>query len=340
MKKHLLLFVVLIFPSLLGRLGGASFGEGWGEVANAQNLVPNPSFEDTVNCPNVFGFSQVAKWYNAEGIPYYYNACNTSPAPNNCSVPQNYLTNRNAATGYAYCSLVNYVSWFTNGRDKIGVQLIDTLKKGKKYNLSFKVSAVQCWKNSLENGASNNLGFLFSTSKYDLSHPSPTKNFCHLKADSIIKDTVGWELISGSFIADSSYFYLTIGNFITDTLTDTLRFFYQQGNPVPLRALVFIDDIFVGYDSTQDHNGIDLINQIDFQIYPNPTADVIHITSNNFSIQQIEIYNNYGIISYHEVFTIPKNNYTIDAHHLQSGVYFLKTLTQHGIQTKKLTIIH
>jgi hypothetical protein len=72
MKKPLLLFAALYFS--------LSFGEGWGEAAFAQtNLVPNPSFEDTVACPNPSPLITLARyWYDvgySNNSGNYFNAC-------------------------------------------------------------------------------------------------------------------------------------------------------------------------------------------------------------------------------------------------------------------------
>ena len=42
------------------------------------NLIPNPSFEDTLHCPNtIFGFSidNCEHWFVARNSPNYFNGC-------------------------------------------------------------------------------------------------------------------------------------------------------------------------------------------------------------------------------------------------------------------------
>jgi hypothetical protein len=187
------------------------------------------------------------------------------------------------------------------------------------------------------NGACNKLGMLFSTFKYDISHLSPTNNYCQFHSDSIVQDTIGWVKLLGSFIADSNYSYLTIGNFYRDSLVDTVIYWNQSFNVA--RLYYFIDDIFVGYDSLQDV-GINSAQTTDIKEYPNPTSDVIHIYSTNSFIQQIEIYNDYGFDYFNEKFIVPKTNYSIDVRHLSNGIYFLKIKTNESMTTKKITIIH
>ncbi len=50
------------------------------------NLVPNPSFEDTLYCPNVTNQIDAAMgWLNFGNTPDYFNAC----APISLNVPNN-----------------------------------------------------------------------------------------------------------------------------------------------------------------------------------------------------------------------------------------------------------
>ncbi|MEO5569521.1 MAG: hypothetical protein ABIT08_07925 [Bacteroidia bacterium] len=50
--------------------------------AKSQNLVPNPSFEDTVHCPDHGGnIDQATGWINCGITPDYYNACANSSFP-------------------------------------------------------------------------------------------------------------------------------------------------------------------------------------------------------------------------------------------------------------------
>ena len=68
-----------------------------------QNLVPNPSFEDTMHCPNGTNDpGAVSLWYNPSGAsPDYYNVCST----NGGGVPWNDWGYQYAQEGHAYIGL-------------------------------------------------------------------------------------------------------------------------------------------------------------------------------------------------------------------------------------------
>src|ERR1051325_2803024 len=93
----------------------------------AQNLVPNPSFENYSSCPTAGG--QVYKaigWSNCGQTPDYCNACATAA---NFSVPYNGFGYQPAATGNAYCDLWTYASNQLY-REFIGTFLIQPLVIG------------------------------------------------------------------------------------------------------------------------------------------------------------------------------------------------------------------
>lgn len=44
---------------------------------NAQNIVPNPSFEEYEGCPNSVADFSVSNWFIPLYSPDYYNSCST-----------------------------------------------------------------------------------------------------------------------------------------------------------------------------------------------------------------------------------------------------------------------
>src|SRR5688500_9008084 len=114
-------------------------------LLHAQNLVPNPSFEDTVECPMQISEIQNAKfWFNCGGTPDYFNACNPDTSLlflNDASVPNNWIGFQYAATGDAYAGILSSINRPGGGNDKeyVSCRLQDTLQVGVRYYFSFKV---------------------------------------------------------------------------------------------------------------------------------------------------------------------------------------------------------
>ena len=103
------LFTILFFCTLL--------------TINAQNLVPNPSFEIYDTCPNNYGGNNLSNgWYPFSSSPDYFNACSINSS---VGVPVNGFGNQNASTGNAYCGFASYHS--SNWNELLGRKLSTTL---------------------------------------------------------------------------------------------------------------------------------------------------------------------------------------------------------------------
>ena len=184
-------------------------------TAQTQNLVPNPSFEDTIYCPYVGEMDAVKDWHSYSASPDYYNIC----ADFQFGVPLNAWGYQLPAEGDAYCGMLIYNNYAfppdpdTLFRKMLGTELVVPLIINKKYYVSLKASL-----SSPDFCASNNIGVLFSTVPHvDTEQINSTwdlQNFAHINSQSIVTDTLNWTNVSGSFIADSAYRYIVIGNFL------------------------------------------------------------------------------------------------------------------------------
>jgi len=91
-----------------------------------------------------------------------------------------------------------------------------------------------------------------------------------------------------------------------------------------------------GHVRVYDISGILSNNEFvseNFNIYPNPTSDVLNITlENNLVLQELTIYNNLGQV----VKTATES--VIDVSHLAKGLYFVEVTTNQGKATKKVVV--
>jgi PKD repeat protein len=182
-------------------------------TAQAQNLVTNYSFETNSNCPNNYGQVSLATgWFpssnnnNPQFHTEYLHACGTSLF----STPSNTWGNQAPATGQAcmaICTTAPTVQ--TDYRENIYTSLTSPLVVGATYNVSFKISHCD---NSQK--ATNNFGVKFATV------PNfPINNVSQVYATAVVTDKINWTTVTGSFIADSAYTYICLGNFMTDANT-------------------------------------------------------------------------------------------------------------------------
>ncbi|HMW11225.1 MAG TPA: hypothetical protein PJ987_12390, partial [Bacteroidia bacterium] len=215
--------------------------------ADSQNLVLNPSFEDTIACPTTTAIPmQCEYWYTANiGSPDYFSEqpdifCGTS------YVPQSGVGYQYARTGIAYVGLATLMQPlnpnYLNRREYIGGELSDTLKQGHEYCVSFYVSVAEELKY-----VTDGIGLYLSvdsavdyTININLSFIPQIEN----PSGNIIYDTLNWVQISGTYIANGGEKYLTIGNFKdnANTMIDSIN------NSVPqsqYESYLFIDDVSV-----------------------------------------------------------------------------------------------
>jgi hypothetical protein len=207
------------------------------------NLVNNPSFEDTVKCPD--GQAQI---YNAKGWMQgvtppswagadYFNACSSiENVPHASSFGFQY-----ARKGVAFAGLFTWISNVgeENTRDYIETFLTDTLGINHYYFICFYTSKADKFLYAV-----NRLGAHISDT---LIHKTTDAKYFPLTpqienpANRFLTDTAGWTKISGIYKAHGREKYITIGNFYPDSLTDTLACNY----PGYVYAYYFIDDVSV-----------------------------------------------------------------------------------------------
>jgi hypothetical protein len=281
-------------------------------VTHAQiNLVPNPSFEDTVECPHFANqIDKAVGWYASRGSPDYFNECDWVGGAT--SIPANFQGYQYAHSGIAYSGFIAYYLPAPNQREYFTCQLLSALSIGKKYIVSFYISLGDVF---FRLGC-NKLGMLFSTTNYTFATPAPIGNFAQFYTDSIINDTLNWVKVSGSFIADSAYSYLTIGNFFDDTNTDTI----YLGQPVSY-AYYYIDDISVMEDTTTAVSEISLNDGV--TIYPNPVHYYLKIKDKKNLLLKVELFNSLGQV----IISRTKNeNEQLDLSvgSLSDGIFYLR----------------
>ncbi len=232
----------------------------------AQNLVPNGSFELADTCPYTAGFQEGdqplywRKWLNS---PDYFSACADTATQGGAyiSVPQNGLAYQYAQDGDAY---VGYYAYDINGqyREYIGTPLIAPLTVGATYYLSFWANIATGGVDGYVGGLCNNMGLLFTMHSnvwVDFDGPAfPFRNYAHLYRAEVLTDTANWTLVSGSFVADSAYQYVVLGNFFDNDNTQVMPIPPLNGE----NAYCLVDNVCVSPNSNGcDRTGIGEIHQ-------------------------------------------------------------------------------
>jgi hypothetical protein len=316
-----------------------------------ENLVVNWSFEDMTECPwSPAGISYgcCADWTTGSASPDYYNTCSPQGW---VSVPSNIYGFQYASTGRAYAGIITYSrndtidSTLYWGREVLAGKLSSPLVIGLKYFVSLKASMTMLW--SEEGCAANKIGALFRTTPYiytswpPYTKPIPVTNFAQVYSDQVILDSVNWTTITGSFIADSAYKYIYIGNFFDNAHTDSIVLDTNWFNSC---AYYYIDDVCVSLDSFTCNIAEPVYPpDEDIIVFPNPAEDLllIRLTNNADKLIEIKVFDAIGRLvdmplintSYYG-----DDDYYIDLTDYRSGVYLINITSNKRNKTMK--IIH
>ncbi|MCO5274468.1 MAG: T9SS type A sorting domain-containing protein [Flavobacteriales bacterium] len=211
--------------------------------------MPNHSFEEYDTC-RVFNDVYYPDdgplgWFSASGTPDHFVSC--LPYGSFNGSPLSYWVFQYPQDGECYAGVITYRE-FPEVREYFMVKLLEPLVVGVRYYASFYTSPgfggpqPQVWV------ATSGIGMIFTTQprQWELGDPYPPPlNYAHVYSPSIITDTVGWTLVSGSFVADSAYRYVMLGNAFDNASTDTLHFANYNWLP---QGYMVIDNVCVSMD--------------------------------------------------------------------------------------------
>ncbi len=294
------------------------------QIFGQTNLVLNPSLEVYSSCPgNGNEVYKATSWDSYRGSPDYFNSCATVT---DVTTPNNFFGYQFPFQGNAYGGFYTYDS---NGqyREIIGVQLSSPLVVNQKYFFSCHIN--RAYADLIITYATNNIGIKLSkVIQQNVAIDNTTKfNYAN-----VITDTLSWTKIFGSFISDSTYQHLMIGNFYDDVSTTTVN----TGNGAI--AYYFIDDVCLSTDSIftseyttniKNHNN----DRNEISVFPNPTSDMLIIQTKAPS--QIKLLNKFGqCILTKDI----RDSETLDLSNILIGLYFLQVKSDNQVYYEKIII--
>ncbi|HKL39264.1 MAG TPA: T9SS type A sorting domain-containing protein [Cryomorphaceae bacterium] len=297
-----------------------------------QNLIPDGSVEDFVECPSSLGNIGIytSSWQSFRGSPDYWHSCSTNEGLG----WDNSLGFQEPKTGEGYLGLFTFRRNPLNSREYIGVTLTETLTVGQEYVLSFHVSRAHQF--NAFNLASNNIGALLMTENFLNSEElGPTPGYANFNEMEVVEDTINWVNFTYQFIADSAYQYLAFGNFFDDALTDTLRIGGEPDGNVT--SYYYFDDFCL----TQNPNGCDFLNTADMRfepnlkVWPNPCRDYVMLESSS-PIQSYSVYSVQGKrLLGEDVYADQTAQLNLG---LDPGMYVMVVQTNKGITKKRFVV--
>jgi len=212
----------------------------------AQNLVPNPSFEELIRCPHSFSTDKkdflIPGWVSpTKGTPDQFHACSWGEA----DVPYNWAGSSNAKSGKGYVGIYVWMQGGNNYREYIQCELAESMQPGVRYRVEFFYKLTS---NSVY--SVNRIGLLLTLERITFTHDqvidiAPTLSI--EKDSALVKATGSWEHAAMEYVATGGELYLTLGNFFENARTQYTRLSHRIGKNSMLAnsAYFYIDDVNV-----------------------------------------------------------------------------------------------
>ena len=327
----------MLAAALVAAVFGAPF------TTHAQNLVPNPGFEEADTClADHFGVLGPNYWFRTNGTPDYLQSC--LPYGDFQGLPMNFFTYQESLDGASCAGMITYwQSGPTEGREWIMAPLLEPLVVGQSYYCSFRANAAfggnqtypQFWL------ANDKVGMRFTTTtmpSWNAGDPYPAPpNHAHILYPQILADTVGWTLVSGSFVADSAYQYVMIGQFFSNALTDTLHLAPEVDPPnwYP-RAYTLVDAVCV----SASPEGCDLGQGVGDGLttgpvlFPNPASDQLVVAQRAGA--EAQVLDAVGRLLWQG--RISSDRWVLDVGSWARGAYVLRMARDEQLETHKFVL--
>jgi len=215
------------------------------QEVNAQNLVPNPSFEDILQCPNNAGqITRATNWLNPallSGSPDLFHVCNDTVSNlfNDMSPPSHIFGAQVPRTGDAYAGFLVANQNSSNNQEYIQVKLLQPLEAGASYCIEFFVSL-----SDMSPFASDDIGVYFSDTAIKTivaNQPLPVTPQIENPSGNILSDKNFWMPVTGTYVAVGGEQFMTIGNF--KTFASTTQMNVGGGALGIFNSYYMIDDI-------------------------------------------------------------------------------------------------
>lgn len=211
-------------------------------IGLSQNILPNGDFEQFSAIPTSWGQSILCNGWSKlnngptmypYGSPDYFHTSGSNFA----QLPNSGTATVSPFSGSAIMGFVTYGEYFVDYREYISHQLSPPMIGGESYTISFWLTNGSA--NYTYSRSSNHIGVRFSNSMLIQDTSEVIETIPHIDIQNEVWNTT-WHFYSFNFVADSSYNFITIGNFYNDSLTTSS----VHVNTVPsTNAYYFIDGI-------------------------------------------------------------------------------------------------
>jgi hypothetical protein len=214
------------------------------------NLVPDPSFEDTIGVNMFMGQGVIRNWNNLDSTSlakcaFVYFGRNVL-ASNGYTLPNNYWFYQDARHGDGVITITAYNTLIPGPpqpptiRGTARVKLKSPLIAGKNYCAKMYVSPLE-----IEEYFTNGIGMYFDNGQLDTIVAQDSSGIYpfvnpQVQCGFIIDDTLNWKPVQGTFTATGIETFLTIANFLSDA--NTQKSICDLSQPCECSEII-IDDV-------------------------------------------------------------------------------------------------
>jgi len=243
----------------------------------AQNLVPNPSFEEYTSCPGYYSQGpkefRATGWRSANaGSPDQFHSCSRGEA----DVPYNWAGVADSFDGQGYAGIYMWMDNDRNYREYLECKLVEPLIKDSTYTIEF-----QFRHSSYSRYCIDRIGLLLTDSLIQLPHDrafSVQPTLLVIQDSALTERTGYWERAFREFKAKGGEEFLTIGNFSSDAETHYYKIQFQPDQQDMLRqsAYYYVDAVRVAPKFT----AIELLNDLPPDFTPGAVIDKTYVLKN------------------------------------------------------------
>lgn len=292
--------------------------------SRAQNLVPNPSFEDHSGCAGGVDWQSLSDWIDPGADPEYLNECNNTPFPS-AGIPANFLGYQYAHSGAAQIAMSTYLRNLGPNHPYATAHLSSPLTAGTQY-------CVRIWINLLEASEvlTHQLHGLFTDTVPSTWQEADTAWAAQAQVvfNTAQVDTASWSALDATYTAIGGEEFFTFGNFRADSLTP-----FTPISPPYYRCTFVVDDVWVGScDVGIGTNGAPPA----FTISPNPASDHLTVTTSAPLVgATLQLLNIHGQVLGTQ--NISGTNNSLNIAQLAPGTYFMRITTEQGAYSCRFT---
>ncbi len=236
---------------------------------HAQNVVPNPSFSEFITCPNNPGELNKAKyWYNpTNSSTDYFHSCYTASTtwfgtPGNYA---GYQVPTSTFEGGGYIGMVTYSTG--SSPHEYARTNIPALMPGQAYKVLMRISLSDSF--YLATHAPGIFFFVNADTAVSSLSVLPYTPQVTFTSAGHITDKVNWVTLIDTFVADSAYTHLIIGNFTPDASVTSTPL---PGGSAAVMAHYYIDSVSVEKIITSSSDISPVPGVPRASLYPNPAS--------------------------------------------------------------------